>query len=238
MKRWEVALAIALSVAFVVGTLLGWLPLDMTEVFGFVTGGVCVWLTVRQQILNWPIGLASNAFYIVLFFEARLFADMTLQVIYIVLGVLGWYWWLRGGEQHSRLLVSRASPVTLAILAALVAVATASLTVFLRSVGDAAPFFDALTTVLSLAAQYLLTRKLIENWYAWITADIIYIWLYASRGLPLTSGLYALFLVLCLLGLWEWRRSLVALTPVAVAAPPLPQPAIAGVSGEVDRVMP
>ncbi|MFN8514049.1 MAG: nicotinamide riboside transporter PnuC [Chloroflexia bacterium] len=189
MKRWEVASAIALSAALVAGTLLGWLPLDMTEVFGFVTGGVCVWLTVRQQILNWPIGLASNVFYIVLFFEARLFADMTLQFFYIVLGILGWYWWLRGGEQQTRLLVSRASPAHLAILAALAVAATAGLTIFLRSVNDSAPFLDALTTVLSLVAQYLLTRKLLENWYVWITADIIYIWLYANRGLPLTAAL-------------------------------------------------
>ena len=222
MKRWEIASAIALSAALVAGTLLGWLPLDMTEVFGFVTGGVCVWLTVRQQILNWPIGLASNVFYIVLFFEARLFADMTLQFFYIVLGILGWYWWLRGGEQQTRLLVSRASPAHLAILAALAVAATVCLTIFLRSVNDAAPFLDALTTVLSLVAQYLLTRKLLENWYVWITADIIYIWLYANRGLPLTAALYALFLGLCLLGLREWRRSLVTSTPTVAVATPLP----------------
>ncbi len=214
MKRWEVLLVIVLSAVLVVGTLAGWLPLNLVEVFGFVTGGVCVWLTVRQQIWSWPIGLASNVFFIGLFFNARLYADMTLQFIYIVLGVLGWYWWLRGGEQRSRLRVSRASPATLVVLAALVAAATWGLTLFLRSVGDAAPFLDALTTTLSLAAQYLLTRKLIENWYVWITADIIYIWLYADRGLPLTAVLYALFLGLCLLGLREWRRSVIgALTP-------------------------
>jgi nicotinamide mononucleotide transporter len=225
VKRWEVALVVALSSALVVGTVAGRLPLNLTEVFGFVTGGVCVWLTVRQQIWSWPVGLANNVFFIALFFNARLFADMTLQFIYIVLGVLGWYWWLRGGERRSRLRVSRATPATLAVLAALVAATTWGLTLFLRSVGDAAPFLDALTTTLSLAAQYLLTRKLIENWYIWITADIIYIWLYANRGLPLTAVLYALFLGLCLLGLREWRRSLVgvALTPAAATATPLPQ---------------
>jgi nicotinamide mononucleotide transporter len=222
MKRWEVAIAVVLSGVLVAGTLFGWLPLDMTEVFGFVTGGVCVWLTVRQQILSWPIGLVSNFFYIALFFEARLYADMTLQLIYIALGIIGWYWWLRGGEQHTRLRVAHASPTTLGILAVLAVAATWGLTIFLRSVGDAAPFLDALTTVLSLAAQFLLTRKLIENWYVWITADIIYIWLYANRGLPLTAVLYTLFLGLCLLGLREWRRSLVALTPAAAAANSLP----------------
>src|SRR5215204_2408700 len=134
MKRGEVPWVTALSAALVVGTVAGWLPLELTEVFGFVTGGVCVWLTVRQQIWSWPIGLASNAFFIGLFFNARLYADMTLQFIYIVLGVLGWYWWLRGGEQRSRLRVSRATPATLAVLVALVVAATWGLTLFLRSV--------------------------------------------------------------------------------------------------------
>jgi nicotinamide mononucleotide transporter len=144
---------------------------------------------------------------------------MALQFVYIILGILGWYWWLRGGEQQSRLRVARASPTTLAILAALVAAATWGLALFLRSIGDAAPFLDALTTTLSLAAQYLLTRKLIENWYVWIVADIIYIWLYVDRGLPLTAVLYALFLGLCLLGVREWRRSLAPVPAVATATP-------------------
>jgi nicotinamide mononucleotide transporter len=94
------------------------------------------------------------------------------------------------------------------------------MTLFLRSVGGAAPFFDALTTTLSLAAQYLLTRKLIENWYIWITADIIYIGLYINRELYLTSALYALFLVLCLLGLRQWRQSLATEPAPALVAMP------------------
>ena len=207
MKRWEIALVIALSAALVAGTVAGWLPLDLTEVFGFVTGGICVWLVVRQHILNWPLGLANNAVFIVLFLQARLFADMGLQLVYVVLGVLGWYWWLHGGEQRTQLNVARATPTTLLVLAALVASGSGGLTLFLRSVGDAAPFLDALTTALSLAAQYLLTRKLIENWYVWIIADIIYVGLYIAKGLPLTAALYALFLGLCILGLREWQRS-------------------------------
>jgi nicotinamide mononucleotide transporter len=165
---------------------------------------------VKQNIWSWPIGIANSAFFLALFFSARLFADMGLQVIYIVLGFLGWYWWLRGGEDRTTLRVSHATPVTLLALGLLGAVATAGLTVFLRSIGDAAPFLDALTTVLSLVAQYMLTRKLIENWYVWIAADIIYIGLYSSRGLYLTAALYALFLALCVMGLRGWRGALPA----------------------------
>lgn len=220
MKRWEIAILTLGSAALVLGAWSGTLPLGMTETLGFVTGAVTVWLTVKQNIWNWPIGIANSAFFVVLFFGARLFADMSLQIIYIILGFLGWYWWLRGGEGQTTLQPSRATPLTLLIVGAIAAVSTVGMTFFLRSVGDSAPFLDALTTVLSLAAQYLLTRKLIENWYIWITADIIYIGLYSSRGLYLTAALYALFLGLCLLGLRQWRQSLVAApTPVLVAIP-------------------
>jgi nicotinamide mononucleotide transporter len=154
---------------------------------------------------------------VALFLRARLFADMGLQVIYIVLGVLGWYWWLRGGVQRRALHVGHASGATWLVLGVLVTASTAGLTLFLRSVGDIAPFLDALTTTLSLAAQYLLTRKALENWYVWIAADIIYIGLYFAKGLPLTAILYVLLLTLCLAGLRQWRQAL-AERPVAAPA--------------------
>ena len=75
-------------------------------------------------------------------------------------------------------------------------------------VNDAAPLWDAMTTVLSLAAQYLLCRKRFENWWFWIAADVIYIPLYVNRQLPLTAVLYAVFLAMCLVGVREWSRSL------------------------------
>jgi nicotinamide mononucleotide transporter len=85
---------------------------------------------------------------------------------------------------------------------------TAGLWVLLVEVNGAAPIWDALTTALSLAAQYLLSRKRIESWYFWIAADVIYIPLYISRDLALTAVLYAVFLGMCVIGLIAWRRSM------------------------------
>ncbi len=185
-----------------------WIPVDVVEAFGFVSGAWCVWLTVIEDIWNWPIGIASSVFFIVLFLHARLYADMGLQVVYVILGLLGWYWWLYGGRSRTALRVSRTDPVTALVLAVLGIGATWGMTLYLRHIHDAAPFLDALTTALSLAAQYMITKKIIENWYVWLVADVIYVGLYVFKHLYLTGGLYLLFLGLCVAGLREWRGSL------------------------------
>src|SRR3954453_5767037 len=116
MKLLEWVIAIVASAVLLAGALLNVFPYSLTEALGFITGAICVWLTVKQNIWNWPIGIANNVFYIVLFFEARLFADMSLQIVYVVLGALGWYWWLRGGENRTRLLVSKTNLPHAAVL--------------------------------------------------------------------------------------------------------------------------
>jgi nicotinamide mononucleotide transporter len=183
-------------------------PISWTETLGFVTGVVCVYLVVRQNIWNFPLGLANNIFFLLLFTQARLFGDAGLQIVYLALGLHGWYQWLYGGEHRTALKITRASLRVWFVLACLIPIATWGLVLILRQVNGTAPLADAFTTVLSLAAQYLLNRKLIENWFVWIVADVIYIYLYIARGLHLTAVLYAVFLCLCIAGLIEWRKSL------------------------------
>lgn len=208
MKYIKIILSALLALCLLGGAYLNILPISLIETLGFVTGAATVWLTVKQKIWCWPIGIANNIFFIILFLEAKLYADMGLQVIYIVLSLLGWYWWLKGGENKSILQVSRISQVHAAILFCVTILATCGMTIYLSSINDAAPFLDALTTVLSLVAQYLLTRKFIENWYVWMTADIIYIGLYLSRDLFLTGILYMIFFAMCVAGVKEWKESL------------------------------
>ena len=183
---------------------LEWLPYSLTETLGFVTGAACV----RQNIWNFPLGIANNVFFLILFVEARLYGDAGLQIVYILFGIQGWYWWLRGGANRTALQVNRARPRALFRLAGLGVLGTAGLMLALQAARGSAPFLDAFTTVLSLAAQYLLNRKAIENWYLWIAADVLYIILYITRDLHLTALLYFIFLCLCLAGLWRWRQAL------------------------------
>lgn len=197
--------------------------MDWTEVAGFVTGALCVALVVRQHILNFPVGIANNVFFIVLFVQVGLYADAGLQLVYIALAVYGWWAWLRGGPSRTALAVSHAPRTELLALLALGIASTAGLMWLLGATTDSTvPFWDALTTVLSLVATYLMSRKRLQNWHVWITADVIYVALYAYKGLVLTAVLYAGFLALCVLGLVQWRRSMRAVpavlpVPAAVA---------------------
>lgn len=210
IKKTAWCLLIMSSVLLVAGSWAGRLAMGLDEVFGFITGAVCVLLVVEEHIWNWPVGIANSVFFIVLFIRSRLFGDMALQWVYVVLGFIGWYQWLYGGQNRTQRSVNRMPLTEGVILSLLSAAATALLTVLLGRVHDAAPFLDALTTVLSLAAQYLLTLKRIENWYLWIAADVIYVGLYLYKDLVLTAALYAIFIGMCVAGLAAWRRRLAA----------------------------
>ena len=189
--------------------------MNAIEIAGFVTGALSVWLAVRPSPWNWPAGVANAVFFLILFWQARLYGDMGLQMLFIAICLLGWYRWLFGGAGHSRLRVTRITRRSVLAYTAAGVVATAAFTPYLRSVGDASPLLDALTTVLSVEAQYLMTRKVIEHWLIWMAADVIYIWLYAERGLYLTSLLYVAFFAMCVVGWRDWMADSAAQTAAA-----------------------
>lgn len=203
MTDWLAALVAPLNaVAF---TLWGD-PVSWAELFGFLTGGACVALTVRRSIANFPIGIANSSFFLILFASARLWADSGLQVVYILLGFIGWWQWLRGNSRRTPLVIRSVSRRHLMLCMLTAAAGTSVLYPILHSVRDSAPFLDALTTSVSLVAQWLLNGKWIESWYFWIAADCIYIPLYFARGLNLTAVVYTLFLGMCVAGLRAWSR--------------------------------
>jgi nicotinamide mononucleotide transporter len=211
---------IAISIILGVGSATRLLPIDWLEAFGFIAGAWGVWLQVRENVWNWPIQLVSSALYVVVFLNARLFSDASLNVLYVLLYALGFYWWLRGGEDHGELHIARITPGTTVLLAVLMAVATAGWTLVLASVRDSAPFLDAWTTVLSLIALFLTARKIFESWHLWIFVNLVYIGLYAYKGLLLTAVLYGIFAALSVAGLVNWRRLLDRRTATEVEAQP------------------
>lgn len=189
-------------------TLFG-LPTTPMELLSFTLAAITVLLTIRQNHWAWLFTIVSSATYAVVFRDAKLYGDMALQFVFIGAAVWGWYMWLRGGDNHGVLTVSRLSrqgviTAALSWLTAFVAVA-----LLLSGFTDTdVAYPDAFLTAGSLVGQVLLARKKLENWIIWIVVDVLYVGLYVYKGLMLTAILYAVFVFLAVQGLRAWRRSL------------------------------
>ena len=188
------------------------------EIFAAAVGAWSVWLSVRQNVLSWPTAIVNVVLYTLVFYQAKLYADMGLQVIYAVLSIYGWYQWLYGGEGHSVLRVSR-TPRSIAIRLALIAVAGAMLlgSLLHRTTDAALPYMDSALTSTSLVAQWMMTKKLLENWAVWIAVDVLYVGMFIYKGLFVTAALYAVFLVLAVRGWIDWRNSIRTASELAAA---------------------
>jgi nicotinamide mononucleotide transporter len=179
------------------------------ELVAVLFGIVSVLLSVRENIWSWPTALVNVSLYFALFFRSGLYSDMGLQVVYFILSLYGWYEWLYGGTDRTALKVSRTPSRLWAILALLALVVWASLgKLTSRLPGVSLPYVDAATTTTSLAAQWMMTRKLLENWMLWLIVDIAYIAMFMFKGLYLTAANYAVYLVLAVMGYVSWKRSL------------------------------
>lgn len=183
--------------------------MDTLELVAVAFGVLSVWLSTREHIASWPTALVNTALYLVIFQRAQIYANSALQGVYFVLSCYGWWAWKYGGTTRTGVVVTRTSPRLALTLAAIAATAAVSIGAGLARFTDAAlPWLDAGTTAVSLVAQWMMTRKLLENWLIWIAVDVVYIAMYFSQGLRLTAGLYAAFLVLATLGYFSWRKSL------------------------------
>lgn len=178
------------------------------EVVAVLFGAISVFLSARQNIWSWPTAIVNVGLYIIIFGEARLYADTGLQVIYVVLNAYGWYHWLYGGKNRTELPVTRTPLRMWGVLTGIGVGGSLLLgTILARFTPDPAPYLDASTSTVSLIAQWMMTRKLLENWIIWVAVDVVYIGLYITRSLHLTAVLYLVFLILSVLGYIQWRRS-------------------------------
>ena len=180
-------------------------PLEWVAV---VTGFLCVWLAARESLWNFPIAIISCGLYIIVYYESTLYSDCILQGFFITLSCYGWYEWRYGGARDTELAVSRTRPAEWGWLTVFVLVFTGGFGYYLqRFTDDTIPYLDSLTTAISLAAQYLLMRKRLENWWLWIGVDTLYVPILWHKHLYPTSGLYAAYLLLAVYGYVEWRKA-------------------------------
>ena len=182
--------------------------MSILEAIAAGLGVISVWFIVRRNVWAFPIGIVMVSLYILVFYRAKFYADMGLQVIYIGMQIQGWILWTRGKKAiDQKIAIRRLSRIQWLYTLGIILAGTALIGYLLSIKTDAAlPYIDALTTVISLTAQWWMNKKYLGNWVLWIVVDCIYLYQYSFKELYLTTGLYAVFLVLAILGYQEWKR--------------------------------
>jgi nicotinamide mononucleotide transporter len=181
------------------------------EIFGVVTGILYVILEVKQNRLLWPLGILTSAAYIYIFFSGKFYADMGLQVYYVLISIYGWYYWSRGGARADKgeLPVVRINRKQLMLLLLTFALSWLGIYFILdRFTDSTVPLGDSFTTALAIVATWMLTRKIIEQWFLWIIANVVSIGLYIYKGLYPTVILYAIYAGMAVYGYLVWKRSM------------------------------
>ena len=190
-----------------------WISNNYIEVFGAIAGIIYVFLEIRQHIWLWPVGIVTSAVYVWIFFSGKLYADMSLQVYYLVISFLGWYWWLKGGRRNGGrnefLSVTRLKVKTGICLALVFVLLYAGIWFILSSFTDSpVPGWDSFVTSLSIVATWMLARKIYEHWYIWILVNAVSAILFFTRGLYPTVILYIIYGIMSFSGLHVWKRTI------------------------------
>jgi nicotinamide mononucleotide transporter len=213
-----------------------WLSDNYIEVFGAITGIVYVFLEIRQTIWLWPVGIITSAVYIWVFFTSKFYADMSLQVYYLGISCLGWYWWTKGAGRRAEgsglraqssgqndevdkrrrsegekegLEVTRLKPGTGIILIFVFLFLYIIMRLVLSRLTDSpVPGWDSFITSLSIVATWMLARKIYEHWFLWLVVNSVSAVLFLTRGLYPTVFLYIVYGLMSFTGLIAWKKTI------------------------------
>lgn len=183
----------------------------LIEILGTLLSLAYLYCSVTQRPALWLLGFVSSALYIVVYFQSKFYADMTLQVYYLVVSVYGWWHWKRGRQVRStqaELPVTRTPGRTWAGVAAVAVVLFAAYWSVLRRTDAALPVGDSFTTALSIVATWMLARKYIEYWLIFIVVDAVSAIQYIYKGLYPTAGLFIVYTVMAVVGYRQWRKTM------------------------------
>ncbi len=185
-------------------------PVTPLELLAFILSLWMVGCNLRVNVWGWPLAIISSLLYGVFFARGKLYGEASLQLVFVVVSVWGWWQWLRPGQQalpadsHDVRYLSRQQRV---MMLSLVLLSWPAMGMLLRRFTDTdVPFVDAFPTTLSLLGQYLLGRKAVENWPVWLVVNVASMGLFAYKGFWLTVVLYAVFAVLSVAGWRQWQK--------------------------------
>ena len=164
-----------------------------------------VWLLANNKPLGWWIGLIGTLLYIWIFYVVWLPGEMLIQAYFLLTSLCGIWIWLRGGDKSTEKPVEHITKPIFIISSIVFILGWAGFYWLFSAMEGKVPFWDSFTTIVSFIAQYFLVKRYVESWHLWLIVDVVYVPLYASRGLYVTAGLYAIFLFLAYRGLKNFQ---------------------------------
>jgi nicotinamide mononucleotide transporter len=191
-----------------------WFSSHYQEILGTVFSLIYLYFSIKQNIWLWPLGLISSAIYVYIFLNAGIYADMALQVYYVVISIYGWYRWSRGANSEKTgttdLPVRKTDELTAGYLLIITSVLFIVISqILLRYTNSQIPYWDAFTTATSITATWMLAKKYIEHWLIWFVVDLVSSGLYVYKNLYFTVFLYLVYTAMAIVGYLQWKKTMV-----------------------------
>ena len=189
--------------------ILEYIKTNWIEIVGAILSLIYLYLSIKQKLSLWFFGIISSLFYIVIFFQTKFYADMSLQFYYVVISIYGWINWKHGddvaGKEMPAAQLTKRLFVNLCIATGLIYIIYYF--ILSRFTDSTIPKADSIVGALSIVGTWMLARKLIENWIVWIVADGLCVGLYFYKGLYPTAILFIIYTLMAAVGYWEWKKS-------------------------------
>jgi len=184
-----------------------WQGQSLLEMAGVISGLLCVYMAAKNVIWNWPLAIISVSIYIFIFYDSDLFADMGLQVYFLVVNIYGWYYWSKKASSEIKTPVTSIKQREVILSAVAIVIFTFLLGSILYNHTIASyPYLDSFCTACSIVAQFFMARKVLQNWLLWVFVDAIYVGIYIFKDLHLTAVMYAIYIIIALIGYVDWKR--------------------------------
>lgn len=190
---------------------INWITTNWFELTAALLGLISIVLQIKQNAWYWAICIAMVSMYIAVYIDYRLYADMLLQIYYLIMSLYGWWSWKFGGSSNSKSLKVSKTPARFWPLMIFVTILMFVLLGLFMShfTNSDVPWVDSLVTAISFTATWMLARKKIENWILWIIADSISIGLYYYKGMYPTLVLFIVLTILAFVGYHQWKKDIV-----------------------------
>ncbi|HNZ26817.1 MAG TPA: nicotinamide riboside transporter PnuC [Spirochaetota bacterium] len=210
-----------IDINFIILTVLDY-ELSLIELVGVISGLACVWLTAKEKIICWPVGILNILCFLVMFFQIQLYSDALLQIFFLVTTIYGWYSWAnprneKEKNKNNELKISFLTKKGVIYMIAITIVSTVVLGLIMRKIhiflpiifkkAASFPFGDAFTTIASVVATFLMTRKKADCWLFWVATDVVATVIYFIKGINLVAIEYIIFGLIALNGYFSWTKT-------------------------------